>query len=154
MNNKNAITQDGLDDLKKELEVRKEKLKETADRIDEARQQGDLSENAAYTMALSEKELNEAKIKELEDKISESVVVTGNSSNDKVDIGEKVVLRRLSDDQKFTYELVGAAEADPSSGKISIDSPLGRALGNKKKGDKAKVDLPSGEEVFIIEEIL
>lgn len=154
MKNKSVITKEGLEDLKKELDARKMKLKEIADKIDEARQQGDLSENAAYSTALSEKELNEAKIKELEDKISASVVVESNPTNSKVDVGEKVVVRRSSDDKTLTYEIVGVEESDPSEGKISIDSPIGKALAYKKKGDKVKVKLPSGEEIFIIEEII
>ena len=154
MTDKFTMTQDGLEDLKKELEARKEKLKEIADRIEEARQQGDLSENAAYSMALSDKEMNEAKIAELEDKINNAEVVNSDSRNNKIELGEKVLLRKISDGTKIEYEIVGASESDPTDGKISIDSPIGMALANKKKGDKVKVSLPNGEEEYEVEDIL
>ena len=154
MKDKFAMTKEGLEELKKELEARKEKLKEIADRIEEARQQGDLSENAAYTMALSDKEMNEAKIAEIEDKINKAEVISADSKNTKIELGEKVMLRKLSDGSKIEYEVVGASESDPTSGKISIDSPIGMALAGKKKGDKIKVSLPNGEEVYEIEKIL
>ncbi|MBN1915980.1 transcription elongation factor GreA [Candidatus Dojkabacteria bacterium] len=153
MKHKTVITKEGLKDLKNELDTRKDKLKEIADKIDEARQQGDLSENAAYTTALSEKEMNEAKIKELEDKISGSIVVEADPLNPEVELGEKVLVRRSSDNKRLTYEIVGIEESNPSEGKISIGSPIGKALAHKKKGDKVKVKLPSGEEEFLIEEI-
>jgi len=154
MTDKFTMTQEGLDDLEKELVARKEKLKEIADRIEEARQQGDLSENAAYTMALSDKEMNEAKIAELEDKINNAEVVNSDSKNNKIELGEKVLLKKVSDGTKIEYEIVGASESDPTDGKISIDSPIGMALANKKKGDKVKVSLPNGVEEYEVEDIL
>ncbi len=152
-NTKQSITQEGLDQLKSEVEARKEKLKEVADKIDEARQQGDLSENAAYSAALAEKELQESKIRELEEKIGSVVVVKGNSNNNVADLGETVNVKRISDGRTLEYILVGDTESDPTNHKISINSPIGMALVGKKKGDKVKVSFPSGEEEFIIESI-
>ncbi|HEC64438.1 MAG TPA: transcription elongation factor GreA [bacterium] len=153
MSDKIETTQSGLDEMKKEVEVRKEKLKDIADKIDEARQQGDLSENAAYTTALADKELNQTRIRELREKISKSVVVSSDRRNNKVDLGENVRVKRLSDGKVIDYEMVGINESDPSLNKISVNSPIGRALVGKKTGDKVKVELPSGLEEFKIEEI-
>jgi transcription elongation factor GreA len=154
MREKIKTTKEGLDDLKREVEARNEKLLEIADRIDEARKQGDLSENAAYTAALADKELNQTKIKELEDTIARSVVVTANKSNAKIELGEKVRVKRVSDGEMIDYEIVGKNESDPSDNKISIESPIGKKLVGKEKGDKVKIVLPSGDEEFEIVKIL
>lgn len=152
MSNKKFITtKEGLNDLQKELETRMtETRKKVADDISHAREQGDLSENAAYTAALEAKQFNEARISELEDLIKNAEVKKVNKKDKFVGIGEKVKILRIQDKKEFNYTLVGENESDPSEGKISIKSPIGKALLNKKASDKVRIDLPSGSQEYEI----
>src|SRR3989344_958183 len=120
-----SISGEGLLKLKQELKhLLKVSRKKIADEIDRARQQGDLSENAAYKSALESKEFNETRIKELEDMINNSQVVE-KTRKGKIGLGSKVNLLNKSQDKKVTYHIVGEQEADTSKGKISLSSPLG-----------------------------
>ncbi len=149
-----VITQKGLEELKKELEHRKNILREEiAKKLKIASEQGDLSENAAYKSAMEEKEFNENRIEELEKKIANVVVLKGNKKDTKVGLGETVVVKRMSDGVKREYILVGESEADPSQYKISVESPIGKALFGKYKGDRVKASMPNGEEEFEIIDI-
>lgn len=142
-------TAEGLEDLKKELEDRKTLVREKiANEISKAREQGDLSENASYTNAMEQKDFNENRITQLEKMISNAVVKVKDSSDKKAGIGETVKLKRLGDDKEFSYKLVGENEANPSEGKISIKSPIGSKLLNKKIGDEVEINLPTGVQKY------
>ena len=142
------LTKEGLEELKIELkELVDEKRKEVAKRIKEARDMGDLSENAEYQAAKEEQGLIEGRITELEDIIKRAVVAEGNS-NGEVAVGNKVTIH--IDGDKETFHLVGAPEADPKEGKISHESPLGSMLIGKKKGDTFEVEAPVGTLTYKI----
>jgi len=144
------LTQDGLDDLKAELEERiTVTRKKIADEIDAARQQGDLSENAAYKSAMESKEFNENRIAKLEDMIKNAEVTKKSSKGAGVAVGTTVILETDSG-SKQEFQIVGQSEADPAERKISLDSPIGAALKAKKEGDTVTVDLPAGEVEFKI----
>ncbi|MBP9758587.1 transcription elongation factor GreA [Candidatus Dojkabacteria bacterium] len=152
MANKNLITQDGYDKLILELEERKTKTRESiANEIENARAQGDLSENAAYTAALNSKEFNETRITEVEELISNSEIIGNNSGNNFVEMGEEFILIQADTNKKLKYKLVGVNEANPQDGKISSDSPIGGAVLGKKYGSDVEISLPSGVIKFKIE---
>lgn len=142
------LTKEGLEELKIELkELVDEKRKEVAKRIKEARDMGDLSENAEYQSAKEEQGLIEGRITELEDIIKRAVVAEGNS-NGEVTVGNKVTIH--IDGDKETFHLVGAPEANPKEGKISHESPLGSMLMGKKEGDTFEVEAPVGKLTYKI----
>lgn len=154
MTDQNLITKEGLEEMKDELKNRIEiERVKIAEAINEARNQGDLSENAAYKAAMEDKEFNENRIEELERMIASSKVVEKNVKDKVADLGERVVVERHSDGKEREYVLVGENEADPSNYKISIKSPIGQALMQKRVGDTVKVEMPGGEEEFRIVKI-
>lgn len=142
------LTKEGLDKLKTELaELKDNKRVEVANRIKNAREMGDLSENAEYHSAKEEQAFIEGRISELEEIIKHSKVSSG-ESKDKVAVGSKVTVHIDGDEEEF--HLVGAPEADPTKGKISHESPLGAKLMGKKPGDKFEVEAPIGTLVYTI----
>lgn len=142
------LTKEGLQKIKDELEERKTSIrKEIADRIENARKMGDLSENSAYKAALEDRTLNEKIIKDLEDMVTRAEVIK-KSSNGEVSLGSSVVVSVGG--REMNYEVVGAMEADPTGGSISNESPIGAALIGRKPGDEVKIELPAGERVFKI----
>lgn len=149
MNGKHQLTIEGLEKCKLELE----KLK-TVDRprivesLKEARAQGDLSENAEYDSARDEQARIEARIKELENIIKNHVIIEINEKITKVSLG-KIITVEYDDGFVAEYTLVGSLEADPSEGKISNESPLGKEILNRKKGDCVTIKNESGEEFEI-----
>jgi len=154
MGNKLIITAEGLQDLQEELNERMVKVRdEIAEEIKNAREQGDLSENAAYKAAMDSKEFNENRILELEEMIKNADVVSEPTSTNKAGIGSSVKVKNSVSGAISNYELVGPSEADPSSGHISIESPLGLAIDGKKKGEKFSFQTPAGEQNYIIEDI-
>lgn len=151
---KYITTKEGLEELKRELEERKTKTRDKiADEIARARDQGDLSENAAYTSALETKQFNEARITELEDIIANAVIKTANPNDKKLGLGETVILERVGDSVEFEYQIVGENETDPLQKKISLKSPIGAAVFGKKIGDEVEIELPSGRTKFKIKKI-
>lgn len=141
-----------LADLKKELVFLKtEKMPKTADRIDEARQMGDLSENAEYHAAREELAWAQSRVKELEQIIDNASVVTTGATTSSVQIGS--TLRVMVKDKEKIYTIVGAQESDPAAGKISNDSPLAQAFWGKSKGDTVELEAPSGKILYQILEI-
>jgi transcription elongation factor GreA len=145
------LTKQGLEELKAELNKREIKTrKKIANEIAKAREQGDLSENAAYTAALEDKNFNETRIEELKKMIANAKVKQVNKQDKKVGIGEKFTLKRVEDDKEFTYMLVGESESDPIKRKITINSPIGKVVNGKKLGDKIKVTLPNRVETYLI----
>ena len=154
MGNKNTVylTQQGLDDLKKELDnLINVKRPENIIAIKEARSLGDLSENAEYDAARNEQAQIEARIKQLE-KMLENVSIITEVSKDTVGIGNTVSIKYVDDDEEDEYKIVGSQEADPFESKISNESPIAKALFDHKVGDIVTVESPNGSyEVEIIE---
>jgi len=113
--------------------------------ISEARAHGDLSENAEYHAAKEQQGLNEARVSELEDKINRAEIIdTSKLSGDTVKFGATVTLQDEDSEDKVTYTIVGDTEADLKNGKISISSPIARALIGKSKGESVDVTTPKG----------
>jgi transcription elongation factor GreA len=141
------LTPEGLENLKKEIEfLSTTKRREVAERIKEAREFGDISENSEYDDAKNEQAMLEARIMTLEDKLrSASVIDAKELSADVVRVGSQV---QVTDDKgkTLTYTIVGSTEANPSENKLSNESPVGKALVGRKKGDSVKVVLPSGKQ--------
>ncbi len=122
--------------------------------IEEARAHGDLSENAEYHAAKEAQGWNEARVAELEDKISRADVIdVSKLSGDTVMFGAKVFLIDEDTETKVVYRIVGDTEADVKQGKISISSPISRALIGKKKGDSVEVATPGGGKSYEIEKV-
>ena len=143
------LTAEGLEKLKLELKRLKEKdRKEVIGRIKTAKEFGDLSENSEYDDAKNEQAFIEGRIQDLETMIKNAKVVSGATSNTIVGLGSTVEIEAEGD--KETYLIVGPTEADPISGKISSESPVGRALIEGKKGDKIMVSTPDGKVEYKI----
>ena len=136
------LTEAGLSELVAELEELKSRRSEIADRIAEARDFGDLKENAEYDAARTDQTAVETRIAEIEDIMLNAEVITGGHHS--VRIGSTVNLERVTDKKPFEYTIVGSIEADPLDGKISDESPMGKALLGKKAGDMAVVETPKG----------
>lgn len=141
------ITDEGKRELEAELEELKGRRGAIADKIAEARDFGDLSENAEYDSAREEQGLVESRIAEIEDiLLNAELIKVGKSS--KVSLGSKVELK--TGKKTVSYSVVGPVEADPLAGKISNESPIGVALMGKKVGDSAMINTPKGEIVYEI----
>ncbi len=145
------LTAEGLKELEEELEQLKTVgRKEAAEKIKVARSFGDLSENAEYDEAMSDQAKLEARINELENMIKNAKVFDeSTASTEIVHIGSKVTIQN-SKRQKLTYQIVGFAQANPDEGKISDESPVGKALLGHKVGDKVVVEAPVGTLNFKI----
>ena len=145
------LTKEGLNELQEKLHTLKTvRRREIAEAIHTAKEQGDLSENAEYASAKEEQNLVEREIAELEDKIKNALVISKTDS-DSVSIGNTVTLK--SNGNERTYLIVGSDEADPLSGKISNESPLGQALLGKRQGEKVSIPTPSGEKEGVVKAI-
>ena len=146
MKNKNTVylTQEGLDNLKKELDdLINVRRPENVQAIKEARALGDLSENAEYDAARNEQAVLEARIKQLE-KMLENVSIISDVSTDSVSIGNTVTIKYVDDDEEDEYKIVGSQEADPFESRISNESPIAQALFDHKVGDIVTVESPNG----------
>ena len=123
------------------------------DSIEEARAHGDLSENAEYHAAKEQQGQNEATISDIEDKLSRAMIIDPTTlSGDKIVFGATVTLLDESD-KPIRYQIVGQPEADAKSGKISYNSPLGRALIGRKVDDEVEVTVPSGDRLYLVSKI-
>ena len=146
------LTPEGRKKLEEELEMRKKEMRlKIALIIKEAKEQGDLSENAEYTEAKRQQADNERRIMELENQIRTSQVASFVEGSGVVQMGSKARLKFNGEEQLF--DIVGSNEADPLGGKISNESPLGKALMGKKAGDKIMVQTPGGEKEYKILEV-
>lgn len=144
------LTPAGKQELENELEELKSRRGEIAQKIADARDFGDLSENAEWDAARDEQAQVETRIAEIEDILLNAVIIKPKSSGT-VAVGNTVVLK---DDKKVVeYTIVGSVEADPLEGKISDESPIGQALLGKKVGDKVTIKTPGGEVHYTIQEI-
>lgn len=136
------ITDEGKKELEAELTELKGRRGEIADKIAEARDYGDLSENAEYDAAREEQGLVESRIAEIEDVLLNADIIKATNSST-VHLGSKVEVK--TGKKTFTYHIVGPVEANPLEGRISNESPIGVALMGKKVGDTAVITTPKGE---------
>jgi len=137
------LSQEGIETIKKELqELKTKKRQEIAARLQEAKDLGDLSENAEYFEAKEAQSLNENRIIELEKLLKNAVVIETSSEEDIVRVGSTIEVK--SNNGPETFNIVGSAEAKPQEGKISNESPLGRAFLGRKIGDEIEVKSPNG----------
>ncbi|MFZ3071375.1 MAG: transcription elongation factor GreA [Anaerolineaceae bacterium] len=139
------LTREGFEKLQQELEsLRSEKRKEIAERLQEAMEDGELIENAEYEDAKNEQAFVEGRIKELELLLANAHIIDeAENDHDSIQVGSTVTIKE-GDQEPETYMIVGPAEADPRLGRISNESPIGRALLNRRVGDKVKVEAPGG----------
>ena len=149
------ITKKGFDALRAELErLRKVDRPQNIQDIAEAREHGDLRENAEYTAAKERQQFIDARISEVERKLGEAQVIeVGSGTSDTVVFGTTVRLMDVESEDTKTYTLVGQEEADVKSGSISVQSPLGRALIGHRVGDVVQVHRPAGMIEYEIQEI-
>ena len=147
MDKKNILTYQGLKKLEDELQdLKVVRRKEVAAKIKEAREQGDLSENAEYDAAKDEQRDIEARIEDIEKILKNAeVVVEEEVDLDKISIGCNVKILDIEFDEELEYKIVGSTEANSLKGKISNESPVGKALLGKQVGDIVKVETPGGE---------
>ena len=143
---KNILTYEGLKQLEEELQdLKVNKRKEVAEKIKEAREQGDLSENAEYDAAKDEQRDIEARIEEIEKILKNAEIVDEDEvDTETINIGCQVKILDLEFDEELTYKIVGSTEANSLKGKISNESPVGKALIGKKVGDLVSVETQVG----------
>ncbi len=154
MNNQVELTKEGLEEITSELrELVDIKLPAVIARVAKAREHGDLSENAVYHSARDDQQLLQARIDELQNIIENAVIVKNTKNTNKVGMGSQVTIKKVGTKKEKTVTMVGEFEANPTANKISIGSPLGAALLNKKKGDTVVVKAPAGEMKYEIVEI-
>jgi len=149
---RSPITRNGYNQLHKELENMKKVVRPQAIKaIEEARAHGDLSENAEYDAAKEHQSFVEKKIREIEQKLANSEIMDiKNLSIDKIGFGSVVTLENLDNGGEVTYQILGPDESDIPSGKISIASPLGKALIGKEVDEEVKVQTPGGIKKYTI----
>lgn len=146
------LTQEGYNKLREELDyLLNVRRREIAEQIAEAKAEGDLRENAGYDEAKNAQAFVEGRIRELEAKIRNAHIIDDNNSpSDKVALGRKVVVQEVGSNDEESYVIVGSTEANPRNGRISNESPIGKALMGKRKGATVTVTAPGGEIDFKI----
>ena len=138
------LTSEGFLELETELNyLKNEERPRIIESIKEARAQGDLSENADYDAARDEQAKVEARIQDLEYRLEHAKIIE-KATGDKVDVGTTVTVQYIDDEDEEEYSIVGSMEADPFENKISNESPIGKAIMNKKVGDVISVESPNG----------
>jgi transcription elongation factor GreA len=149
------LTPEGYEKLRQEIEtLRTVKRREVAERIRIAREFGDIQENAEYDDAKNEQALLEHRIATLEDRLRNArVIEAGDVTTDVVSIGSLVRIRDVDAKKTFEYHIVGSAEANPAENKLSNESPVGKAILGRKKGEVVEVTAPRGAMKFKILEI-
>lgn len=152
-NKKIYLTKDGLEKLEEELHnLITDKRKKVAQRIKEAKEYGDLSENSEYEEAKNEQAFIEGRIAEVKNMLKNSVLISGKiKSKEKVSIGSKVTIE--VEGELTDFIIVGSTEASPTEGRISNESPIGQALLDKKVGDEVEVEVPAGKLIYKIKKI-
>ncbi|MCI5759727.1 transcription elongation factor GreA [Bilifractor sp. LCP19S3_H10] len=152
MANKTVVTYAGLKALEDELQdLKVTKRKEIAEKLKEARAQGDLSENAEYDAAKDEQAQIEARIEEIEALLKNvEVVVESEADANKVNIGCKVKVQDMTYDEELEFQIVGSTEANSLKGKISNESPVGKALLGHEVGEVVSIETPDGDEQYKI----
>lgn len=148
------LTPEGRSKLEQELDyLRNVKRHEVAEAIHSAKEEGDIMENSAYDAAKEQQSFVEGRIMQLEGMLKNAVIIDPTRLNDKVSIGCYVKVAERGSKGEEVYQIVGSAEADPSRGRISNESPVGRALMGKKKNDDVMVKTPAGDRHLKIMEI-
>lgn len=143
------LSQERFDELTAELaELKTAKRIEIAQRLKNAKEYGDLSENSEYAEAREEQATVETRINELEDLLKNAAIMKKTTGSDIVTVGSTVVVRKAG--KEITYLIVGSYDADPMAGKISDESPLGKAFMKRKVGDKVNVATPAGTTTYEI----
>jgi len=143
-----ALTVEGQQKLEEELHfLETVKRREVGERIKEAKEFGDISENSEYDDAKNEQAWVESRIIEVNQILAHATIIAAPKKNDKVSLGSKVDLQAEGDKDTIRYHIVGSAEADPANAKISNESPVGQAVIGSKKGDVVPVVLPSGKTI-------
>jgi len=146
MGKEEYLTKDKFDELKKELDfLTHTRRREIADELERAKSLGDISENAEYHEARNNQRDTEERIFKLENILKNAVIIKPHHS-DTVGPGATVVISK-NGDEKIKYQIVGSEEVDMSAGRISISSPIGKAMFGKKKGDEFQVELPNGNTI-------
>lgn len=152
MNKQFHLTKEGVEELKTELEEMIAQRGPIAERIKTAREFGDLSENAEYTAARQEQERVESRIAEIEHILQNGEIIKKPKGDHKVQLGSKVTLKDGGNKTK-EFQVVGTVEADPLNGKISDESPIGKALLNQKVGDAVEIATPAETATYKIVDI-
>jgi transcription elongation factor GreA len=148
------LTEEGRESLQRELDILiTVRRPELARKLKEAVAQGDLKENADYHDTREQQSFVEGRIQYLENLLLSAVVIENNGNLDYVTIGSTVVIKEDGGDEDEEYMIVGPAEADPRTGKISHESPIGKALIGRKKGDKVRVETPAGQVIFTLRKL-
>ncbi|MBP3059180.1 transcription elongation factor GreA [Texas Phoenix palm phytoplasma] len=144
------LTQSGIDKLKEELEYLKNvKRNENLESIREAREQGDLSENADYSAARNEQAIIESRILEIQNILKNAIIINTSSKNKEINLGKTVHLRFNHNMEEKSLQLVGILEVDPSLNKISIESPLGQAIKGYREGDEVLFKTETGKKIQV-----
>lgn len=151
MTNSHQLTESGVAELEAELDKLKQRRVDVAERLKAAKALGDLSENADYTVALEEQEYVESRINEISDVLHNVEIIKSPKNKSKVELGNTVTLE--SDGKELSYTVVGSLESDPGAGKISQESPIGKALLGAKKGDTVEISTPGGARECTVKEI-
>lgn len=146
------LTQSGVEELKEELDTLLAQRVVIADRIKQARELGDLSENAEYQTAREEQDRLETRISELDHVLQNAKLIKKPKANGEVKLGSSVKLKS-SEGKPKEFQVVGTMEADPLNGKISDESPIGKVLLNKKVGDKVEIKTPTETATYKITHI-
>jgi transcription elongation factor GreA len=149
------LTSEGLEKIKAELEhLKNERRVEISRRLQQAISLGDLSENAEYDNAKQEQAFVEGRILDLEDSLRRAQIIKNNGRSDRVQVGSTVLICEEGyDDEVETYYIVGVHEADPGNGRISNESPIGRALLGARVGQVVSAEVPAGLIRFTVKEI-
>ncbi len=148
------LTEEGRKELEKELDhLLKVSIPEIAQRIKEAKELGDLSENAEYSSAKEDQGFIAGRILEIQSTLANAQIATATKKSKIVQVGATIVVKNSASNSTHEYSIVGTAEANPSLGKISNESPLGRAFLGREKGDEVIVQAPSGKMQYSIVEI-
>jgi transcription elongation factor GreA len=149
------LTKEGYEKLKEEIEhLSTEKRREVADRIRIAREFGDIAENAEYDDAKNEQAMLEHRLAQLEERLAHARVIEKRDvTSDAVSVGSRVRLRDMDANKTFEYRIVGSAEANPEEQKLSNESPVGKAIMGRKKGEVVEVAAPRGSMKFKILDI-
>lgn len=152
MTKTNYLTKEGRENLEKELEeLKTNKRKEISAKIKEAKEYGDLSENSEYEEAKNQQAFVEGRIAEVEHILKNSVLINNKGSKDCINVGCSVTCEIEGELNEFI--IVGSTEANPLEGKISNESPIGKALLSKKVGDEIEVEVPAGKIIYKIKKI-
>lgn len=148
------VTKEGYKRLQEELEyLVRNKRREVAERLKEAKEFGDLTENSEYEDAKNEQAFVEGRIAQINGILSRAEIIAGNNTSDAVGVGSLVTLRDVVSGELFEYRLVGSIESDPLNNLISYESPLGTAILNRKLGEKVRVEIPHGELEYEIVDV-